>query len=351
MINVKDYGAKGDGVTDDTASINAAIAATGIGGTCYFPTGVYMVNKTGLQTLSGVTLLGDPHQSVLRTLTPFDHPYDGLVRAPWGSINMALRYLSFDMQSWQGSAVYFRDCTYWAAEDCQFENLLNWGLDITGGSNFRVEGCSFSDVTNGNAQATGKAGIILTRDDSGSCRNYRIINNQFTGTDISAGGTDGIISGNFVTGVTAGSGIFTTTDSERLIIENNSCASGRGRDINRTAILGYELWGKNLIIRGNIATDNDGGGLSWGAKNSVVTDNLCYDNGRTTNYAGLNARYIDDTNNAGGSLVVGNRCFDSLGANGTQGYGFAYQVSSLVPTVIMGKNHFAGNKFGDTKIP
>lgn len=56
--NVKDFGAKGDGVTDDTAAINNAISSGGRcgPGTCasstvtpavvYFPTGTYMVNAS-----------------------------------------------------------------------------------------------------------------------------------------------------------------------------------------------------------------------------------------------------------------------------------------------------------------
>lgn len=51
-INVKDYGAKGDGVTDDTAAIQAAInaaeASTAGYGTIYFPPGTYMTKKLSL---------------------------------------------------------------------------------------------------------------------------------------------------------------------------------------------------------------------------------------------------------------------------------------------------------------
>lgn len=52
VVNVKDYGAKGDGTTDDHAAITRAVEAAGEGGTVYFPTGKYRVTKT-LNTLKG----------------------------------------------------------------------------------------------------------------------------------------------------------------------------------------------------------------------------------------------------------------------------------------------------------
>lgn len=53
VYNVKHFGAKGDGSTDDTASIQAAIdaipvmknAAIDRGGVLYFPTGVYVLSS------------------------------------------------------------------------------------------------------------------------------------------------------------------------------------------------------------------------------------------------------------------------------------------------------------------
>lgn len=51
-FNVKDYGAKGDNVTDDTVAINAAIAAAiAAGGALFFPTGIYLI--TGSLNING----------------------------------------------------------------------------------------------------------------------------------------------------------------------------------------------------------------------------------------------------------------------------------------------------------
>lgn len=43
-VSVRDYGAAGDGTTDDTAEINAAVDALAPGRTLYFPTGDYLVS-------------------------------------------------------------------------------------------------------------------------------------------------------------------------------------------------------------------------------------------------------------------------------------------------------------------
>lgn len=60
-FNVKDYGASGNGVTDDTAAVSSAVSAaiSAGGGTVAFPSGSYKLSSTlNLVGSSGITLLG-----------------------------------------------------------------------------------------------------------------------------------------------------------------------------------------------------------------------------------------------------------------------------------------------------
>jgi len=75
-INVKDYGAKGDGSTNDTQAIQAAITATSgntsIGTVLFFPVGIYIIS-TGLVGASNMTFQGVSRElSTLQTIASGD---------------------------------------------------------------------------------------------------------------------------------------------------------------------------------------------------------------------------------------------------------------------------------------
>lgn len=72
VANVKDFGAQGDGITDDTLAIQAAIYSLSVaeaplstGGVVYFPVGVYLVNRPVgiLLSVPNLVLLGNTQQT------------------------------------------------------------------------------------------------------------------------------------------------------------------------------------------------------------------------------------------------------------------------------------------------
>jgi hypothetical protein len=67
FTNVKDYGAKGDGVTNDTTAINNAITALPTGGTLYFPAGNYIIGGAGVSLTKSMVIKGAGRDSTTLT--------------------------------------------------------------------------------------------------------------------------------------------------------------------------------------------------------------------------------------------------------------------------------------------
>lgn len=67
-LNVRDYGAVGDGATDDSAALNAAATALQSGQSLYFPAGVYIVDTACVlvRGKSNIAIFGDGASSILR---------------------------------------------------------------------------------------------------------------------------------------------------------------------------------------------------------------------------------------------------------------------------------------------
>lgn len=79
VYNVKYYGATGNGTTNDTTSIQAAIdAATTNGGSVYFPTGIYLCNTLTINTR--VHLVGDGATSIIKSIAA--EPLFNLINEP-----------------------------------------------------------------------------------------------------------------------------------------------------------------------------------------------------------------------------------------------------------------------------
>lgn len=101
--NVKAYGAKGDGVTDDTLAVQLAINTAGIsGGEVYFPAGNYLVRPLTPEGHSlvvkgnGVTLCGTNRGASTITMRPYSG-IEGSNETSWEII---------DSKVWRGGGIF-----------------------------------------------------------------------------------------------------------------------------------------------------------------------------------------------------------------------------------------------------
>jgi parallel beta-helix repeat protein len=93
VFNVRDFGATGNGITDDTAAIQTAInaAAAAGGGQVYMPTGVYRVSG-GEEASDGCLMLKDNvylygdgmGQTVVKVVDGWDQKITGVIRSAYG---------------------------------------------------------------------------------------------------------------------------------------------------------------------------------------------------------------------------------------------------------------------------
>ena len=91
ILNVKDFGAVGDGITDDTAAIQATINAAPSGGaTVIVPPGVYLVSEAIHINDGGLHFSGRSMGSGRQDLTPTDPLYGSVIKAVDGFTGEAL---------------------------------------------------------------------------------------------------------------------------------------------------------------------------------------------------------------------------------------------------------------------
>lgn len=95
LLDVRGFGAEGDGTADDTGALQAAILSCPEGGTVFFPAGTYLTRplfqKSGTTLLlaEGAVIMGDPdrkHYPVLPGILPYPAAEDGsgeYVLASW----------------------------------------------------------------------------------------------------------------------------------------------------------------------------------------------------------------------------------------------------------------------------
>lgn len=186
VVNVKDYGATGDGTTNDSAAISSARAALTNRSTLYFPPGKYRITSTfgDFSSLSYITVTGEGAEIYNDT----------------GAAGL-------------NTFVFDSTCS----------NVQVTGLRLTGTSTVRGNGihirmyCSDSSITNCYIQGCSDFGIHVANTGSTWSQNVVVANNIIEGTL-----GDGIHIGNVTDCVVTGNTITSTGDDGIGIIADNS---------------------------------------------------------------------------------------------------------------------------------
>lgn len=167
VVNVKDYGAVGDGVTDDTAAIEAAFA---VNGGIYFPPGTYNYTGTGLTGSNAPTILGAGRCETFIDLTGGDYLLDisiqllrldvrdiavfngkGAIRHTYTGANVTYGHIveRCEFRDYTECAIASdaSDMPYWRIRNCYFESANTTdtiGVALGGGpDDCVIDSCSF----------------------------------------------------------------------------------------------------------------------------------------------------------------------------------------------------------------
>ena len=316
-INVKEYGAVGDGVTDDTAAIQAALDAAHIagGGVIFFPEGTYLTDQ--LSVYSNTILTGTGNGSVLKLSVGAEEQHllfigDGeeyitiqILKLDGNRANNAYNYSKI-IQNYGGN--------YVTVQNCHVTSGYSDGIWFAHGAiNCRAINNYVDDCGNGIKVASN--GTIISGNTVINCGTTGI----WLESSATAGHNDGVIcSGNYVDGkdtttygIRLGGGIFagdnvhiinntiidcvnhgistTTSDDEafnNILIQGNVCTGHGINGISITPDAAHTFL--NSTISGNICNDNGNRGMYLTyLKKCIVSNNVCSSNGAGDTYSGI----------------------------------------------------------------
>lgn len=305
VVSVKDFNATGDGTTDDTAAIQAAITAN-YGGEVYFPAGTYKITS-GLTVTSAIKLTG----------------------SGWGSVikvdSTATRFLPLVAQNLVTpiTGLVIRDIAFDGSLKCQLDsgviqlnNCVGFVLDHVRIFNAGTPGESASSGVNGIALSAGALGNVGSQ---GSITNCLIEAVTKAGINWTSEAVNGYIAGNIIRNCTGNGSTpgIQINGGYNVKVIGNSCYSNQGSGvyIATSGSIGTERSSRYGIFVGNHSYNNGFHGFEWNNATTVyfgrniIANNHAYGNGTT---AGSGFQLQNDTN----GIVTGNYAY----LNGYSGF-------------------------------
>jgi len=340
-IDVRTYGADGDGVADDTDAIQASVDALSSGGIVFFPAGTYLTSSV-IDMESDVTFMGVGRSSKITSngshsiFRANDKDRAGLVRL----------YISGGTD---GVTIY-SGSTRCFVEGCFFD---------TGNNGVLLNAALYCRVVNNYMDSVGKNGVYAY-----AASHYNIITNNHIispsgmGVAVYNGSQQNLIQGNYVydtgengifvndaddtthsnynsiignivyrTGVShanGGNGIELGLEQVGSIVQGNIVSgAGYGRSGDGvTSAFGISVHGSDNVISGNCVLNSLYHGIYlYECLNSTCINNVVKNSSKESGSAHDGIRITGTASNVShGNIIANNRCFDDQGTK-TQDYG------------------------------
>ena len=376
-FNVKAFGAAGDGTTDDTAAINAAIASAAVkGGVVYLPTGTYATSATLVITADGVYLLGDGMGAtivkpatgalfdVISTPIPASAGTAGFIRNFIGVASLTIDGSNMTgTTAGQGNGIHFYGVRYSRIYDVNITAVPNFGILLDGdATNFsygiHVRGCR---IINGAAgfMATFCEETFFTFNEVLQANLATAAAQPAFAPQTSVGYLVRLVSGytEIVGNVFGSSGTYT---SPAVQSENSGPVRIEANRFDQCRYQAIKTNSPNSIIVGNqIGNPSSSGsveGIRLGSGSNTIVGNKFDTTNGAAHYTYCIAEAAAESNNliANNNLVTGTTGTISLNAastgnqvNGNVGYN---PVGSVTPPAVPATTVNATNSFGTNAV-
>ena len=292
-LSVKDFGATGDGTTDDTTAIQNTLNA-GSGRAVYFPAGTYRVSAT-LVVKTKTTLMGDGINKSILKLT--------------SGMSAAAQMLRNDVQTGTVDVYYDTDLEFYGLTfdgnnnstrtvellsiakvanttftGCAVQNSTFIGLALGANKNVVVSQCYFTNNGRPSPSTTSAPALWTATSAQGTPYDVRVENNYFYSNNWSAAYFMPT-RGSFINNNCLNNGestIFCNNTGSYLRIEGNQITGATRSNISAS---GIECGASYTTIVGNLIDSCGSDGISLTAvQNCVISDNQIFNNGQEPGY-------------------------------------------------------------------
>lgn len=353
-LDVRLYGAKGDGSTDDTAAIKAALsAAAGSSKSVYFPSGTYIINES-LAPPADMALIGAGfRRSFLKPGPRFKTASRSRQLIQIAVDRVHVRDLGFLGEGVVVAAVGTSGAADALIERCWFDAASMWSVFFTASSrncgvveclsegttqahSIEINNSSYCYVINCHLKNAAQNAIELYLRTPGESVGHRLIGNFLETPGASGflldGDSDTTVIGNTVVGAPTaalraqvsevlgaahpsqgGHAVGNTfvncggTSNDGVVLDWYSVGwSIKGNTVRGSGNCGITLRGTVLVVEGNTVVDSRRHGIYVPTGGHILTSNVCINNSTSGAGAGDGIRVESP-----GSSLTGNRCTDT----------------------------------------